>query len=116
MGWKLAAFFVGQLFQEIAEESPQSEMLIVNMLEELLSNCSARDRKSGPKERHVEFIYLELFGEAFLKIFYEERQNNQEELKELSEKTRRNIVNEFEKENSSVLEKKKKSIFSKKTR
>ena len=114
MGWKLAAFFVGQLFQEIAEESPQSEMLIVNMLEELLSNCSARDLTSDPKERHVEFIYLELFGEAFLKIFYEERQNNQEELKELSEKTRRNIVNEFEKENSSVLKKKMRSIFSKK--
>ena len=44
---------------------------------------------------------------------YEETQNNQEESKELSEKTRRNIVNEFEKENTSVL-KKMKNIFSKK--
>ena len=35
-GWMLAAFFVGQFFQEIAEESPQSKMLIVNMLVELL--------------------------------------------------------------------------------
>ena len=52
----LAAFFVGQHFQEIAEESPQSEMLIVNMLEEFLSNCSARDLKRDPKERHLEFI------------------------------------------------------------
>ena len=83
-----AAFFVGQLFQDIAEESPQSEMLMVSMLEKLLSNCSARDLKSNPKERHAEFIYLKLFGEAFLKILYEERQNNQEESKELSEKTR----------------------------
>ena len=44
---------------------------------------------------------------------YEETQNNQEESKELSEKTRRNIVNEFEKKNTSVL-KKMKNIFSKK--
>ena len=88
-------------------------MLILNMLEELLSNFSARDIKSNPKERHVEFLYLELFDEAFLKLLYEERQNNQEESKGLSEKTRRNIVNEFEKENTSVL-KKMKSIFSKK--
>ena len=44
---------------------------------------------------------------------YEETQNNQEESKELSEKTRRNIVNEFEKENTCVL-KKMKSIFSEK--
>ena len=35
-GWMLAAFFIGQFFQEIAEEFPQSKMLIVNMLVELL--------------------------------------------------------------------------------
>ena len=34
--WILPAFFVGQLFPEIAEESLQSKMRIVNMLEELL--------------------------------------------------------------------------------
>ena len=113
VGWMLAAFFVGQLFEKIAEESLQSEMLVVNMLEELHSNCSARDLKSDLKESHVEFIYLKLFDEAFLKILYEERQNNQEESKELNEKTRRNIVNELEKENTSVL-KNMKIIFSKK--
>lgn len=88
-------------------------MLIVNMLEELLSNCSARDLKSNLKERHVELIYLELFDKAFLKFLNEERQNNQEESKGLREKTKRNTVNEFEKENTYVL-KKMKSIFSKK--
>ena len=96
-GWMLVAFFVGQLFQKIDEESPQSEMLIVNMVEQLLSNCSAGDLKSDLKEKHVEFIYLKLFSKAFLKVLYEERQNNQKESKEISEKTRRNIVNEFEK-------------------
>ena len=88
-------------------------MLIVNMLEELLSNCSARDLKSNLKERHVELIYLELFDKAFLKFLNEERQNNKEESKGLREKTKRNTVNEFEKENTYVL-KKMKSIFSKK--
>ena len=44
---------------------------------------------------------------------YEERQNNQEESKESSEKTRWKMMNKFEKEISSVL-KKMKSIFSKK--
>ena len=34
--WMLAAFFVGQLFPEIAEESLQRKMRIVNMLEKLL--------------------------------------------------------------------------------
>ena len=56
------------------------------MLEELLSNCSARGLKSDPKEKHVEFIYLKLFSKAFFKILYEERQSNQEESKELTEK------------------------------
>ena len=80
-GWMLVAFF-----QEIDEESPQSKILIVNMLEELLSNCSARGLKSDPKEKHAEFIYLKLFSKAFFKILYEERQSNQEESKELTEK------------------------------
>ena len=46
-------------------------------------------------------------------MLYEERKNNQEKSKELSDKTRRNTVNEFEKESTSVF-KKMKSIFSKK--
>ena len=58
-------------------------MRIVNMLEELLSNCSARELKSDSKERLAEFIYIELFCKEF-----EERQNNLEESKKLSEKTR----------------------------
>ena len=108
VGWMLVAFFVGQLFQEIDEKSPQSEMLIVNMLEELLSNCSPGDLKSDPKERHVEFIYLEVFSKAFLKTLFEERRSNKEESKELSEKTRRNIVNEFEKKKRKTFSLKKK--------
>ena len=39
----LSAFFLAQLFQEISEETLSSELLIVNMLEELLWNCSARE-------------------------------------------------------------------------
>ena len=56
------------------------------MLEELLSNCSARGLKSDPKEKHAEFIYLKLFSKAFFKILYEERQSNQEESKKITEK------------------------------
>ena len=41
--WMLSAFFLAQLFQEISEETLSSELLIVNMLEELLWNCSARE-------------------------------------------------------------------------
>ena len=39
--WMLSAFFLAQLFQEISEETLSSELLIVNMLEELLWNYSA---------------------------------------------------------------------------
>ena len=40
--WILSAFFLAQLFQEISEETPSTEALIVNMLEELLLNVLLR--------------------------------------------------------------------------
>ena len=67
----LVAFFVGQLFQETVEESPQSEMLIVNMLEEFLKLfCKGSKKRS---ERKTSRIYQpEIFAAAFLKILCEE--------------------------------------------
>ena len=46
-GWMLASFFVAQLFKEISSNNLESKMLIVNMLEELLLNCSTRNLLKG---------------------------------------------------------------------
>ena len=43
----LATFFVAQLLKDISSDNLESEMLIVNMLNELLLNCSARDLKTN---------------------------------------------------------------------
>ena len=52
-GWMLASFFVAQLLKEISSDNLQSEMFIINMLEELLLNCSARDLKTRPDKQKV---------------------------------------------------------------
>ena len=63
--WMLASFFVAQLFKEISSNNLESKMLIVNMLEELLLNCSARDLKTRLNMTEIVFNHLENFEDTF---------------------------------------------------
>ena len=64
--WMLSAFFLAPLFKEISEEMLSSEWLIVNMLEELLWNCSARELMSNPKDGNIQIPS----GRTFHKYVY----------------------------------------------
>ena len=57
-GWLLASFFVAQLCKEISSDNLESEMLILNMLKELLLNCSSRDFKTRPDRTEIAFNHL----------------------------------------------------------
>ena len=110
--WMLSAFFLAQLFQEISEETLSSELLIVNMLEELLWNCSARELMSSPKDRNIQFHQVEHFANTFIDILREELSSNSQQL-ELEQSTyRQNLRKTFEKsieETSSILDSARKS-------
>ena len=110
--WMLSAFFLAQLFQEISEETLSSELLIVNMLEELLWNCSARELMSNPKDGNIQFHQVERFTNTFIDILWEELSSNSQQL-ELEQSTyRQNLRNTFEKsmeETSSILDSIRKS-------
>ena len=84
--WMLSAFFLAQLFQEISEETLSSELLIVNMLEELLWNCSARELMSNPKDGNIQFHQVEHFANTFIDILREELSSNSQQL-ELEQST-----------------------------
>ena len=49
--WMICTLFAVQLFQEMTVISPSSEIIITNMLEEVLLNCSARELKTNPKDK-----------------------------------------------------------------
>ena len=77
----LASFIVVQLLKEIPSNNLESEMLIVNMLEELLLNCSAWDLKTRPDRTKIAFNYLENFEDTFQRILYQELDMNKKILK-----------------------------------
>ena len=95
--WMLSTFFLAQLFQEISEETLSSELLIVNMLEELLWNCPARELMSNPKDGNIQFHQAEHFAKTFIDILWEELSSNSQQL-ELEQNTyRQNLRKTFEK-------------------
>ena len=62
----LSAFFIAQLFREITDsDNLSSEHLVINMLEELLFNCSARELKTNPKEQNIQFHDAVILREHF---------------------------------------------------
>ena len=65
----LATFFVAQLLKDISSDNLESEMLIVNMLNELLLNCSARDLKTKLDRTEITFNHLENLRTHFSKYF-----------------------------------------------
>ena len=110
--WMLSSFFLVQLFQEISEETLSSELLIVNMFEELLWNCSTRELMSNPKDGNMQFHQVEHFANTFIDILWEELSSNSQQL-ELEQSTyRQNLRKTFEKsieETSSILDSARKS-------
>ena len=64
-GWMLASSFVAHLFKEISSNNLESEVLIVNMLKELLLNCSAKGLKTRPNRTEIVFNHLENFENTF---------------------------------------------------
>ena len=110
--WMLSAFFLVQLFQEISKETLSSELLIVNMLEELFWNCSARELMSNPKDGNIQFHQVEHFANTFIDILWEELSSNSQQL-ELEQSTyRQNLRKTFEKsmeETSCILDSARKS-------
>ena len=63
----LSAFFIAQLFWEISDsDNLSSEYLVINMSEELLFNCSAKELKTNPKEQSIQFHDAEYFTRTFV--------------------------------------------------
>ena len=63
-------FFAAQLFQEMIFKSPSSELVITNMLDKVVLNCSARELKTDPKDKTIKFTHTEVFATAFIYHFY----------------------------------------------
>ena len=72
----LSALFLAQLFQEISAETPSTEALIVNMLEALLLNCSAKELMPNPKNGNIQFHHAEEFTNTFVNILNQEVSSN----------------------------------------
>ena len=110
--WMLSTFFLAQMFQEISEETLSSELLIVDMLEELLWNCSAKEFMSNPKDGNIQFHQVAHFANTFIDILWEELSSNGQQL-ELEQSTyRQNLRKTFAKsieETSSILDSARKS-------
>ena len=98
----LASFIVVQLLKEIPSNNLESEMLIVNMLEELLLNCSAWDLKTRPDRTKIAFNHLENFEDTFQRILYQELDMNKKDSKKRADKATATIRSEFEKTSSEI--------------
>ena len=75
-GWILASFYVARLFKEISSNNLESEMVIVNMLDDLILNCSARDLKTRLDRTEIAFNHLKNFEDTFQRILYQELDMN----------------------------------------
>ena len=78
-----ASFFVAQLFKNISSDNLESKMLIVNMLKELLLNCSSRDLKARPDRTEIVFNHIDNFEDTFQRTLYQELDMNKKILKNL---------------------------------
>ena len=95
----LSAFFLAQLFREITNSNDlSSRALVTNMLEELLLNCSARELKTNPKEKNIQFHEAEYFTRTFMRILTEEQFSNCNQENDEKSRYRENIRGVFEKD------------------
>ena len=105
----LASFFIAQLFKEISSNNSESETLIVNMLEELLLNCSARDLKTRADRTEIAFNHLDNLADTFQRILYQELDMNKTDSKKRTDKATATIRSEFEKTSSEIEEERENS-------
>ena len=108
-GWMLASSFVAHLFKEISSNNLESEVLIVNMLKELLLNCSAKGLKTRPNRTEIVFNHLENFENTFQRILNQELDMNKKDSKKRAYKTTATIQSEFEKTSSEIKEERENS-------
>ena len=108
-GWMIASFFIAQLFKEISSNNLESETLIVNMLEELLLNCSARDLKTRADRTEIAFNHLENLKDTFQRILYQELDMSKTDSKKRADKATATIRSEFEKTSSEIEEERENS-------
>ena len=71
--WMLCTLFTAQLIQEMTVKSPSSKVVITNMLEEVLLNCSARELKTNRKDKRITFTHVEVFTTAFISLIKRSR-------------------------------------------
>ena len=86
-----ASFFVAQLFKNISSDNLESKMLIVNMLKELLLNCSSRDLKARPGRTEIVFNHIDNFEDTFQRTLYQELDMNKKDSKKLANKAIKTI-------------------------
>ena len=89
----LTSFFIKQLFQESAERSASSKLVITNALEELLFNCSAKVLKSD-KDLLV-FEQMRVFTDAFLSVTNNDINKNHSDFSRERKTYERNIMKVF---------------------
>ena len=104
-----ASFFVAQLFKNISSDNLESKMLIVNMLKELLLNCSSRDLKARPGRTEIVFNHIDNFEDTFQRALYQDLDMNKKDSKKLANKATATIQNEFEKTFSEIDEERENS-------
>ena len=80
--WMLCTLFTAQLFQEIVVNSPSSDLIIFNALEELLTNCSARVLKANNDRlgrNQLDFTHIKVLVGAYIKMVSKEIEHNHNE-------------------------------------
>ena len=108
-GWMLVSVFVAQLFKEILRDNLESEMLTINMFQELLLNCSTRDLKTRPDRRKIAFNHLKNFRDTFQRILYQKLDMNKKDSKKRADRATATIRSIFEKTSGEIEEERENS-------
>ena len=82
----------------------ESEMLTINMFQEPLLNCSARDLKTRPDRRKIAFNHLENFWDTFQRILYQKLDMNKKDSKKRADRATATIRSIFEKTSCEIEE------------
>ena len=79
-------------------------MLTINMFQEPLLNCSARDLKTRPDRRKIAFNHLENFWDTFQRILYQKLDMNKKDSKKRADRATATIRSIFEKTSCEIEE------------
>ena len=111
--WMLCGFFAAQLFQKIVVNSLSSGLMIVNALEELLTNCSARVLKASDDSlgrNQLDFTQRKVLVGAYADMVSEEIEHNHNESRSMQECFDENTSVHFRVDEDSLSEQAKKDI------